>query len=207
MELFLGIFSALFSVVNPLGAIPIFVSLTEGNSIGEIRKQSLKVGLFMIIILLAFFFSGNAILQFFGIQLEHIRIAGGLLISISAFSLLGKEAYKGKQIADAVQAESMEKQDITFTPMTMPMLAGPGSIALMISLNSQEQYHGVFGSLNMVLAVATVALVTVVILMFSNRLNRFLGKGGMSALSRMMGFIVLAIGIAMISNGVLPLIK
>lgn len=207
MELFLGILSALFSVVNPLGAIPMFVSLTEGNTIPEIRKQSLKVGMFMIVILLAFFFSGNAILHFFGIQLEHIRIAGGLLISISAFGLLGKEAYKGKPLADAVAAEGREKEDITFTPMTMPMLAGPGSIALMISLNSQEQYHGVFGSLNMILAVFAVALITVVILMFSNQLNRFLGKGGMSALSRMMGFIVLSIGIAMISNGVLPLIN
>lgn len=207
MEIFLGIFSALFSVVNPFGAVPIFVSLTEGASFKELRKQSMKIGFFMVMILLVFFFSGNMILQFFGIQLEHVRIAGGLLISTSAMNLVGKDAYKGKFIAKEVEEESMERDDITFTPMTMPMLAGPGAIALMISLNGRAEYHGVFGSLNMVLAVLSVASLTTVILMFSDRLNKFLGKAGMSALSRMMGFIVLSIGISMIMNGLLPLLK
>lgn len=207
MEIYLGMLSALFSVVNPLGAVPIFVSLTEGASFLELRKQSLKIGFFMVLILLVFFFSGNVILQFFGIQLEHVRIAGGLLISISAMNLVGKEAFKGKFIAKEVEEESMERSDITFTPMTMPMLAGPGAIALMISLNGREEYHGVFGSVNMVLAVLSVAVLTAVILMFSSRLNKFLGKAGMSALSKMMGFIVLSIGISMIFSGLIPLLK
>ena len=207
MEIYLGIFSALFSVVNPLGAVPIFVSLTEGSSFKELRVQSLKIGLFIIIILLLFFFSGNLILQFFGIQLEHVRIAGGLLISISAMNLVGKDAYKGKFIAKEVKEESMVRDDITFAPMTMPMLAGPGAIALMISKNSDAQIQSIFGSLTMIIAVVSVALITAIILMFSNRLNRFLGKAGMSALSRMMGFIVLSIGISMIFSGLTPLLK
>ena len=86
----------------------------------------------MILILVAFFFAGNIILDFFGIQLDHVRIAGGLLISISAMSLLGKDAHKGKPIAKEVQEEGMQKEDITFAPMAMPLLSGPGSIALMM---------------------------------------------------------------------------
>ncbi|GAB5522814.1 MAG: MarC family NAAT transporter [Roseivirga sp.] len=207
MEVFLGIFSALFSVVNPLGAMPVFVGLTEGAQSREIRSQAMKVGVFVVVILLVFFFSGNLILQFFGIQLEHIRIAGGLLISISAMSLVGKEAYKGKFIAPEVQEESMQREDISFTPMAMPMLAGPGAIALMISMNDRVEFHSAFGSVTMILAVVAVALITTLILMFSNKLNKFIGKAGMSALSRMMGFIVLSIGISMIFNGLVPLIK
>lgn len=207
MEVFLGIFSALFSVVNPFGAMPVFVGLTEGTHQSEIRNQSIKVGIFVIVILLIFFFSGNLILQFFGVQLEHIRIAGGLLISITAMNLVGKEAYKGKFIAPEVQEESMQREDISFTPMAMPMLAGPGAIALMISMNDRVEFHSVFGSLTMILAVITVAFITTLILMFSNKLNKFIGKAGMSALSRMMGFIVLSIGISMILNGLIPLLK
>lgn len=187
--------------------MPVFVGLTEGSDIREIRRQAVKIGLLVTVILLVFFFSGNLILQFFGIQLEHIRIAGGLLICISAMSLLGKDAYKGKFIAPEVQEESMHREDIAFTPMAMPMLAGPGAIALMISMNDRAEFNSIFGSLAMILAVLAVAAITMLVLIFSNRLNKFLGKAGMSALSRMMGFIVLSIGISMIFNGLTPLLR
>lgn len=142
MELYLLIFTALFSVVNPLGAMPIYVTLTEGITAIEQRKNVLKISLYIIAILLTFYFAGNLILAFFGIELTHIKIAGGIMICISAMSLLGKEAFKGKPMADEVQEESMHKNDITFTPMAMPMLSGPGSIALVIGFISKRGEAG-----------------------------------------------------------------
>ncbi|MEO9804738.1 MAG: MarC family protein [Reichenbachiella sp.] len=207
MEIFLATFSALFSVVNPLGAMPIFITLTEGSSLAEKRKQAIKISAYVIGILLMFFFAGNMILGFFGIQLDHIRIAGGLMISISAMSLLGKEAYKGKVISKEVQEESLHKEDITFAPMAMPLLSGPGAIALMIGMHDHVDSEGIRGYFSMILAVILVAIIIGLILTFSNRLNKFLGKAGMSALSRMMGFIVLSIGISMMLNGLVPLLK
>lgn len=187
--------------------MPVFIILTEGSTLAQRRKQAIKISLFVIAILLIFFFSGTIILNFFGIELEHIRIAGGLMICISAMSLLGKEAYKGKPIAKEVQEESIIKDDISFAPMAMPLLSGPGAIALMIGKYAFVNENGFIGYFSLVMAVFLVAALTCVILIFSNRLNKFLGKAGMSALSRMMGFIVLSIGISMILNGLIPLLK
>ncbi len=204
-ETFLGAFSALFSVVNPLGATPVFLMLSADATHSERRQQAIKVAFFMVLILVAFFFAGNLILGFFGIQIDHVRIAGGILICMSAMSLLGKDDYKGKPIAKEVKEEGMHKEDITFTPMAMPLLSGPGAIALMISMNSATDASGFIGTLGILLAVVLMAGVTCLILIFSARLNKFLGKGGMAALSRMMGFITLSIGISMILNGLVSI--
>lgn len=207
IETFLGAFSALFSVVNPLGAMPVFLMLTTGSTRPERRGQAFRIAIFMILILTVFFFAGNLILNFFGIQIDHVRIAGGLLICSSAMTLLGKEAYKGKPLAKEVQEEGIQKEDITFTPMAMPLLSGPGAIALMISMYGTASSSGFIGVVGILLAILLVAATTFLILIFSGQLNRFLGKGGMAALSRMMGFITLSIGISMVLNGLVSVFK
>ena len=201
VESFLGAFSALFSVVNPLGAIPVFLMLSGATNMQERRQQAFKITLFMILILSTFFFAGNWILNFFGIALDHVKIAGGIMICTSAMSLLGKEAFKGKPMAKEVKEEGLHKEDITFTPMAMPLLSGPGAIALMMSMYGRIDTHGFLGVFGILLAVVLVAAVTCIILIFSARLNKFLGKAGMAALSKMMGFITLSIGISMILTG------
>lgn len=207
IESFLAAFSALFSIANPLGAMPVFLMLSGDSSQTERRQQAIKIACFMVSILITFFFAGNFILHFFGIEIDHIRIAGGLLICISAMSLLGKEAYKGKPLASEVKEEGIQKDDITFTPMAMPLLSGPGSIALMISMYGTSSKEGFIGIVGILLAVISVAIVTAIILIFSVKLNKFLGKGGMAALSRMMGFITLSIGISMILSGLVSVFK
>lgn len=204
-ETFLGAFSALFSIVNPLGAVPVFLMLTASSTAIERRQQAVKVALFMIMILVSFFFAGNFILNFFGVHIDHVRIAGGILICSSAMSLLGKEAYKGNPMANEVKEEGMHKDDITFTPMAMPLLSGPGSIALMIGMYGTTSHSGIISIVSIILAVLVVAAVTCIILIFSDRLNNFLGKGGMAALSKMMGFITLSIGISMILSGLVTI--
>ena len=204
MELFLTTFTALFSVVNPFGAMPVFVTMTEGYPRKEIYQQALKASFYMIGILVLFFFAGSLILDFFGIRIEDMRIAGGLLIMRSGFSLLNADNSQNKPLSKAVEQEGLEKHDISFTPLAMPLLSGPGSIAVII---------GIYGKLSgnyleyfwIVLSIICVAALTYFILRSAERFTKFLGKGGLAALSKMMGFIVLSIGIGFIVNGILSL--
>lgn len=203
MEFFLATFTALFSVVNPFGAIPLFLSLTQDLDTSHRNEQALKSAIYMFAILVVFFFAGTLILSFFGIRIEDIRIAGGILICRSAFNLLSPDAYKGKKVSAEVEEEGLQKEDISFTPMAMPMLSGPGAIAVTIGFFGQAS--GLKEYLWMVLAIVAVALLSYLVLRSSPKVNRFLGKAGMASLSRMMGFIVLSIGVSMILNGILPL--
>lgn len=201
----LAIFTALFSVVNPFGAIPIFLAITHDINNHERRKVALKACVYMIFILLVFFFAGTFILEFFGIRIEHIRIAGGILISITAFQLVTPGSHKGKPVAKEVKQEGIEKDDVSFTPMAMPILAGPGAIAVIIGIF--DQANATIEFINTIISVVLLAVLTYLILAYSEKIQRVLGKGGMAALSRMIGFIVLAIAVSMIMNGILPLFE
>ncbi|MEO1052663.1 MAG: MarC family NAAT transporter [Bacteroidota bacterium] len=205
MEIFLASFTALFSVINPFGAVPVFVASTQGVDKKRRNEQALKTGIYMILILVAFFFAGTFILDFFAIRIEDIRIAGGLMIAKTAFELLTPGSHKGKPLHKDVQKESVTKDDISFTPMAMPLLAGPGSIAVTIGL-----FHSTTMEIDYIYTIAAIVIIagiTYLILRSSYRLNKFLGKTGMAALSRMMGFIILSIAVSMILNGTLSLIQ
>src|SRR5690606_27043254 len=108
-------FSALFSVVNPLGAMPVFLALTSNDSPGWRRVQLRKAAIYLACILIVFFLIGTYILNFFGISIEGLRIAGGIIISKSGFDLLrSKSSYeKGRAITKRVKEEALHKDDIS----------------------------------------------------------------------------------------------
>lgn len=207
MGLFIATFSALFSVVNPLGAMPVVLALTANDSPAWREIQVRKAAIYLACILIVFFLVGTYILDFFGISIEGLRIAGGIIISKSGIDLLrSKSEYsKGRAIYKKVKEEALLKNDISFSPLAMPMLSGPGSISLLISLALELTV--IWDYLLVIAAVLTMALVTYLILRVSPRLVSFLGESGISAMSRMMGFIVLAIGIQFIANGAIPMLK
>ena len=132
---FVGSFVSLFSIVDPLVAVPVFVSLTERFSPErriQIAKQS---SIYVLGVLLVFFIAGSLILKFFGISIEGLRIAGGLMIIGSAVEMLQKK----ERLLPQEQQESESKDDIAFSPLAMPILSGPGSIALIIGLTSDAK--------------------------------------------------------------------
>lgn len=204
MNAVIGIFSALFSVVNPLGAIPIFLSLTTDNTVKERNGQALKACIYMSVILIVFLLIGTYILNFFGITIEGMKIAGGIIIMRSGFNLLSATYRKGKAINERVEEEALEKEDISFSPLAMPMLSGPGSISLLISMGLEAVLFAEY--FNIIAGVLLLAVVTFIILRFSPLLFKLLGQGGISAMSRIMGFIVMTIGIQFMINGVMPLL-
>ncbi|MBP3191695.1 MarC family NAAT transporter [Natronogracilivirga saccharolytica] len=206
MELFtflLATFTSLLSIANPFAAMPFFLAMTDGDSNEHRRQQALKACIYTVLILGIFLFGGNYIISFFGISLEGIRIAGGLLIMKMAYSLLDPDS-QGRKLTAADHSEAYRKPDISFSPLAMPMLAGPGSIALTLGFASQSS--SVTDYLVISIAILLVAVTSFVLLVVARRMTKMLGRTGMTALTRMMGFIALTIGVQFIINGVRPII-
>ncbi len=123
----------------------------------------------------------------------------------AGMELLSSKSHRGKKVSKGVLKESLHKEDISFTPLAMPMLSGPGAIAVSIGMYSQSiSYTNICLVIAGIMLVATVSFI---ILVFSHRLLVYMGKSGLNALSRIMGFMVLSIGVNFISTGILSLIK
>ncbi len=197
--LLIASFTSLFSVVNPLTAMPVFMTLTEGDSDQEKARTARKASIYMFFVLITFLLVGTYILSFFGISLPGMRIAGGLVIVRAGFSMLNPET-GGRKLTNEDEEAAMEKEDVSFSPLAMPLLSGPGSIAVVIGFGSQAS--GVIDFIINGVAVFLVALLSWGILRVAPWLNKLIGKSGMTVITRMMGFIALAIGVQFIINGI-----
>ena len=205
MELFIYIFAALFSVINPLGAIPIFVGLTIDDSMGERSRISFWTAVNVFIILIISFFIGQYVLAFFGISIDALRIAGGFIIVNSGFSLLTGKFKKTRGVNKKVENDAQKRNDIALTPLAIPMLAGPGSISLLIAM--YQDYREIDQQIIACLAMGAVAAVIFLMLRSAHYLSRILGASGIVAISRIIGFIVIAIGVQYISSSVVNILK
>jgi len=202
MELFIYVFAALFSVINPLGTVPIFVGLTQDDSSAERSKTSLLTAINIFVILVISFFTGRYLLQFFGISIESLRIAGGLIIVTSGFALLTGSFSKHKGMdKQRVKDDAYQREGVSLTPLAIPMLAGPGSISMLIGM--YDEYNIVSEKIIAVLAILAVCLATFLVLKSAHYIVRMLGASGINAISRIIGFIVIAIGIEYISSSVI----
>ncbi len=204
-EFFLAILASLFSVVNPLGAIPVFLALTPGYTRSERQGTAMRTSIYFALLLIAFFLAGTVILTFFGISLSAMRIAGGLVILASGYGLLYGKMADSRAVNKKVKAEALEKDDISFSPMAMPMLSGPGSISLLIGY--YDEYPALDQRVTIILVIAALALLIYFILISSPALFRILGFAGLQAMTRIMGFIVMAIGVQYIIMGAVQLVS
>ncbi len=205
LTLYFTVFAALFSVVNPLGTMPVFIAITKDNEKAERNKIAFKASLYMVLILAVAYLSGKYIIKFFGISIESLRLAGGLIIASSGFALLTGSFSKHKGMKHKVMDEAKEKEDSSLTPLAIPMLAGPGSLSLLISLN--ENYSFSIETFVIFLTIPTVGLITYLILRSSYFLFSKLGRSGLNSISRIIGFIVISIGIEYIISSVMNLFK
>lgn len=205
MELFFILFGALFSVLNPIGTVPIFVGLTQDYTKAERSKVSLVTSINVFIILTISFFAGQYVLEFFGITISALRITGGLIIAGSGFSLLNGKFNKNRGINKQVEEDIQNRQSISLTPLAMPMLAGPGSISLLIAF--YQEHHTTYEIGVSSLAILAVSLVIFLILRSAHYLAKILGASGIVAISRIVGFLTIAIGIQYIISSVLSIIR
>lgn len=199
-ELILGTVIALLPLINPLAATPAFLAITEGDSEERRRDQALKGCIYMVAILVAFLIGGTFIMNFFGLSLPGMRIAGGLLVAGIGTSMLSPPGRRSGQ-DDQETVAARAKRDISFTPLAMPTLSGPGSIAVTLGFSSLARDPLDYGAI--ILGILFVAAVTYAALRLSGRIVRVIGVNGMSALTRIMGFLLLCVGVQFVVNGVL----
>jgi len=203
-ELILGTVVALLPLINPLASAPTFLAITEGDS-HERRMQQLRMAcLYMVLILVCFLVGGTFIMGFFGLSIPGLRIAGGLLVAGIGSGMLMAPP-RGPEQNDAAHIEARAKRDVSFSPLAMPMMSGPGSIAVTIGFTSLAT--GWVDYLAIILGILVVAVITYVTLRLSERVVLVIGVNGMNALSKVMGFLILCIGIQFVVNGVLGIVK
>jgi MarC family membrane protein len=205
MDLFIYLFVALFSVLNPIGTVPIFVGLTQGDSKQECSRISLWTSINVFLILIISFFIGKYVLSFFGISIDSLRIAGGLIIVSSGFSLLSGKFNKKRGINKKIETDAQKRNDIALTPLAIPMLAGPGSISLLIAF--YQEHNSTNELIIASLAIFAIAIAIFIILRSAHYLAQILGASGIVAISRIVGFIVIAIGIQYIVSALINIIK
>ncbi len=188
-------FGALLPIANPFSTAPVFISLTQSFSTQRRALQARMSAVYMACILLVSLFAGALILSFFGITLPILRMAGGLVIAKVGFGML--EPAK----APSPSEDRDETADIAFTPIAMPMLSGPGSIALTIAMATQASGFGSYTAV--ATGIVLVALVSWATLHFSGEILDFLGTTGMNALTRIMGLLLVCVGIQFVATGFL----
>lgn len=198
---FLTVIAAVFAILNPIGAVPILVSLTEGYSIKErlgVVRKSVLVAAGMV---LGFMFLGTYIFSAFGIDIYDFQIAGGILVFKVAFDMLQGRTSNTKLTADE-QEESHQREAIGITPIGTPLLAGPGSITTAIiyfNLRSVDLLDKIL----VIIAIAIVMIVSYFILRYSLPLFRRLGKTGSLIISRIMGLLIASVGVGFVVAGIM----
>lgn len=205
MDLFIYLFAALFSVLNPIGTVPIFVGLTQSDTKKERSRISLWTAINVFIILIVSFFIGQYVLTFFGISIDALRIAGGIIIVSSGFSLLSGQFTRKRGINKKAETEAQQRNDIALTPLAIPMLAGPGSISLLIAF--YQEHNSTNEIIISCFAIFAIAIAIFIILRSAHYLSKFLGTSGIVAISRIVGFIVIAIGIQYIVSALISIVK
>jgi multiple antibiotic resistance protein len=205
IEIFIAVLAKLFSIVNPFGVVPMFLTMTSQYEEKDRRRLILSTCLYFVGILLVFFWGGTYILGFFGLSINALRIAGGLIILNSAFALQNDKFAENRGVDESMQKKAMEATDIAFSPLAMPMLSGPGSISLLIGFFAE--YEKWEERLLISGVILIVGIIVFLVLRSAPLLYRFLGASGLKAGSRIMAFITMAIGVQYIISGIVALVK
>ncbi len=197
-------FPTLFSIVNPLGSSLIFREATQDRSHSERRYLARRISIYTAFLLIGSIWIGSVVLAFFGISIGALRIAGGLVVTVSAWSLLMEpERHEDRKVADTAPQHG-DPEDVAFFPLTMPLTAGAGTVAIAIALASQQpadelgRLSYLAGASTAVLAIAALVWVCYA---WSDRVIALLGARGARIVSRLTAFILLCVGIQIISTG------
>ncbi len=197
----LGTFIALFPITNPVGAVPIFYSLTANASKHQRLRQAKKVALNASWIIAFFFLTGQAILDFWGISLGVLQIAGGLLIARTAWTFA--ETHQYQTVTNT--PEAVQQKDIALIPMAVPLISGPGAIGLVIGLAAEEpQWSNYIGGL---LGITMLGITLYLCLVWGELLVKIFGKSGIRIMTQVLGFFILAISIQLLTDGIFAVLQ
>jgi len=195
---YIKIFIAVMVIVDPLGAVPVFLDLTGNHSTPERRRIAGTASIAMAIVLIISCLFGDRILKFFGISIASFRIAGGILLLFLGIAMMHARQCGSKHTPEE-DKEAVGKENIAVVPLAMPLLAGPGAISTMI-IYSQEATG--WGHRGILIASSVVAALTIwIALLLAIPLSKHLGKTGINIVTRVMGLILTAIAVEFIATG------
>ena len=207
-SVFLTILIGLFSLINPMSALPVYIGLTqdftEENKLNTLKKTCI----YIFVICMVSYYLGVYLLHFFGITIPALRVAGGLINFRSGWQLLN--VTHKKEVKNNLNEENDKKEDISFSPLAMPLLAGPGSMSFLITLfaSRKDQWRDAIPQdVAAISAIVIVAISIYFIFKFAPRLMKYTGQAGLTSLSKVMGFIVIGIGVEMIISSITSVVK
>ncbi len=188
----------ILAIVNPLGAIPIFLSLTADRSLAECKQIARTSALSVALILITAAWLGDALLSFFGIGIPAFHTGGGLLIVMMAISMMhAKQSHTQHTPAEADEANT--KENIAVVPLAIPLMAGPGAISLVIV--DAHMMQAEYGRLLLTVGIVVVALLVWIALYMASPIGKKLGVTGLNIATRIMGLLLTAIGVQMMTSG------
>ena len=190
-------FVTMFVVIDPIGLAPLFVALTQGMSDRARRGIALRATATGMLILLVFAAFGEAVLGFVGISMPAFRVAGGILLFLTALEMLFEKRTKRRE--NQSETEEDTRDDPSVFPLAIPLISGPGSIASVILLMGQRP--GIEGTVMVLGATALVMLIVLSFFLLSGPIERALGKTGITVVTRLLGMVLAALSVQFVLDG------
>ena len=202
LQYFFGALVSLIVITNPPTKIPLFVSLTVGMTREQRHQQANWAAIYSFLVMLVSLIAGNLLLTFFGISYSAMRIAGGLVVAMIGYQMLF-----GGQSPNNAPIVRRNKEDYSFFPIAMPGIAGPGTIAVVIGFSTEiaeisTKTEMVSAFVMTALAIAVTSFIAWLTLRSSEYCSEHLGPSGMAVLGKLMGFILICIGVQFVGSGI-----
>ncbi len=204
----------LLPLANPLTTVALFIGLSGDMTRTERQRQSRLTAIYVFVILMVAYYGGQAVMGAFGISIPGLRIGGGLIVSSIGFSMLfHKTSLDDTPEVDEKSAELKRRatKDIAFVPLAMPTTAGPGTIAMVItiasSIGSYTRFEPWVLRVAPVLVAVAIGVIVWLFLHSADLVMRFFGRSGIEAISRLMGFLLVCMGVQFAINGILEIIR
>ncbi|RLF65571.1 MAG: MarC family protein [Thermoplasmata archaeon] len=195
VEVLIYVITSLFIIMDPPGALPLIIRITEGLSKRTILRLAIEVTLFVLSLIVIFALAGKYILEYFGITIPSLKVAGGIMLAVLGFEMM-KEGEKPRARKEAVILEE-EALSNALVPLGSPMLAGPGTLSLAII------YSTLYGPTIVIIGALVNALILFPIILFASYIGKIIGERGVRVFTRVLGFFVLALAVQYVFDGVL----
>lgn len=189
-------FVTLFVVIDPIGLTPVFIALTPGMTAQQRRAIAIRSSLIAAGLLFLFAFLGEQVLGFIGISMPAFRIAGGILLFLTALDMLFERRTKRRE----GQADAEDVPDPSVFPIAIPLIAGPGAIASVILLTGEAE--GTIGMVSVLLVMVAVLILAFLFFLSANLIERALGKTGIVVVTRLLGMLLAALSVQFVLDGI-----
>ena len=200
-------FIALFALIDPIGNVPLFAAATSGVKSKDSRLIAAYIAVFVLVFLTFFYFTGLALLAFFGISLPAFRIAGGIILFLMGLEMVRGEFTKTLETATETadpdpRGNARRRFEKMIVPFAMPLLIGPGAISTVIIYASEAKTFGLTGAAVGLGVIAAIALATMISFWASPLISRMMGKIGLTIVVRVLGLILCAMAVQFVLAGV-----